>query len=188
MKPRAPVRAALRRVAAIPAIAAASTAIWIAAALPVRINWTTSAPLGVYSIHRSAGIARNDLVAVCLPDSVAALGLARGYVSAGSCSNGTSPVLKQVIAVAGDDVVLQRDFLAVNGRVVDHSRRHSTDSIGRPLGALPVGHRPVRDDEVWVLGIRRERSWDSRYFGPVPVASIVAIARPLLTLSAGNPQ
>lgn len=179
---------AKRRAAAIPAIAAASTTIWLATALPVRINWTTSAPLGVYSIQRAAGIERNDLVAACLPDWVAALGFARGYLSAGSCSSGTSPVLKQVIAVAGDDVELKRDFLAVNGRVVDRSRRHSTDSLGRPLEHVPFGRRLVCDGEVWLLGIRRERSWDSRYFGPVSAASIVAIARPLMTRSAGDPK
>jgi conjugative transfer signal peptidase TraF len=144
--------------------------------------------LGVYSIQRSADIARNDLVAVCLPEPVAALGHARGYLSAGSCSSGTIPVLKQVIAVAGDVVDLQRDFLAVNGRVVDDSPRHSTDKVGRPLEPLACGHRLVGDGDVWVLGIRRERSWDSRYFGPVPVASIVAIARPLMTLSRGDPE
>jgi type IV secretory pathway protease TraF len=62
------------------------------------------------------------------------------------------------------------------------------DSLGRPLEQLPFGTQIVRDGQVWVLGIHRERSWDSRYFGPVPRSSIVGIARPLLTLSLGEPQ
>jgi conjugative transfer signal peptidase TraF len=162
--------------------------VWFAPAVPVRINWTTSAPLGLYSTHRISNVVRDDLVALCLPGTVAALGHARGYLSGGVCPNGTSPVLKQVVAVAGDEVELQREFLAVNGRAVDHSRRLSADSIGRPLEPLPFGRRVVRDGEVWVLGVRRERSWDSRYFGPVPIASIVAKARPLLTVWAGEPK
>lgn len=161
---------------------------WFAPAVPVRINWTSSAPLGLYSTDRTSNLATNDLVAVCLTGTVAALGHARGYLWAGACPSGTSPVLKQVVAVAGDEVELRRDFLAINGRVIDQSRQ-SMDSLGRPLEAVPPdGTYIVRDDELWVLGIHRERSWDSRYFGPVPVTSIVAIARPLLTLSAGNPQ
>ena len=161
---------------------------WLASAIPVRINWTTSAPLGVYSMHHASDLTRNDLVAVCLQDAIEALGRARGYLSAGTCPSGTTPILKQVVAVAGDEVELQRDVLAVNGEIVDRSQRHSMDSLGRPLKPLPFGPHIVRDGEVWVLGIHRERSWDSRYFGPVPRSSIVGIARPLLTLSLGEPQ
>ena len=161
---------------------------WFASAITIRINWTTSAPLGVYSMHDVSDLTRNDLVAVCLQDALAALGRARGYLSAGTCPSGATPILKQVVAVAGDEVELQCDVVAVNGQIVDRSQRHSVDSLGRPLEQLPFGTQIVRDGQVWVLGIHRERSWDSRYFGPVPRSSIVGIARPLLTLSLGEPQ
>jgi len=173
---------------ALLAISAVSATVWLCAAIPVRINWTRSAPIGLYSTHQPDAVTRNDWVAVCLQDAIAALGRARGYVSAGTCPSGTTPILKQVVAVAGDEVELQRDGLAVNGEIVDRSQRHSVDSLGRPLEPFPFGRHIVRDGEVWVLGIHRERSWDSRYFGPVPRSSIVGIARPLLTLSLGEPQ
>lgn len=161
---------------------------WLASAIPVRINWTTSAPLGVYTMHDTRDLTRNDLVAVCLQGAIARLGRARGYLSAGTCSSGTTPILKQVVAVVGDDVELQRDVVAVNGQIIDRSQRHSMDSLGRALEPFPFGPHVVRDGEVWVLGVHRERSWDSRYFGPVPRSSIVGIAIPLLTLSLGDPQ
>ena len=171
---------------ALLAISAVSATVWLCAAIPVRINWTRSAPIGLYSTHQPDAVTRNDLVVVCLQGGVAGLGRARGYLSAGTCPSGTSPILKQVVAIAGDEVELQRNFFAVNGRVIDRSQRHSVDSLGRPLEPLPFGRRTVRAGEVWVLGVHRERSWDSRYFGPIPAASIVGTARPLLTLGAGR--
>jgi conjugative transfer signal peptidase TraF len=104
--------------------------------------------LGAYSVHDVRDLTRNDLVAVCLHDAIAALGRARGYLSAGTCPSGTTPILKQVVAVAGDEVELQRDVLAVNGEIVDRSQRHSMDSLGRPLEPLPFGPHIVRDGEV----------------------------------------
>lgn len=162
--------------------------IWLAPAIPVRINWTTSAPLGLYSTSHGSDLARGDLVAVCLPDAIAALGLARGYLSAGTCANGTSPVLKRVVAAAGDEVELRRDLLAINGRIIDCSPRPSNDSLGRPLEPPPFGRRVVAAGEVWLLGIHRDRSWDSRNFGPVAVSSIVGIVRPLLATAARKPE
>ena len=37
---------------------------WLASAIPFRINWTTPAPLGVYSMHDVRDLTRNDWVAV----------------------------------------------------------------------------------------------------------------------------
>jgi conjugative transfer signal peptidase TraF len=112
----------------------------------------------------------------------------RGYLAAGSCPSGISPVLKQVVATAGDEVELRGDDLAVNGQVIDRSQRLVEDRLGRPLEALPLGRSVVREGEIWVLGVHRARSWDSRYFGPIPVSSVVGVARPILTLNLGNTQ
>lgn len=60
------------------------------------------------------------------------------------------------------------------------------DSLGRHLELFPLGRSVVRDGGVWVLGVQRERSWDSRYFGPIPASSIVSVARPLITRNVGK--
>ena len=93
--------------------------------------------------------------------------------------------MKQIVAIAGDEIELQEEFLAVNGVVVDRTPLRSSDSLGRPLDHAQLGRRLVADGEVWVLGSERSRSWDSRYFGAVPVESIVASAKPVLTLGSG---
>lgn len=162
--------------------------VWGSPAIPVRINWTGSAPVGLYATLRQASTANTNLVAVCLPGALAARGRARGYLAAGTCRNGGSPILKQVVATAGDEVELRSDCIVVNGRVIDRSQRLPVDSLGRPLELFPLGHHVVREGEIWVLGVYRERSWDSRYFGPIPSSSIVSVARPILTLSMGTPQ
>ena len=41
--------------------------------------------------------------------------------------------------------------------------------------------------EIWVLGLDRQVSWDSRYYGPVPLDRIRAGALPVLTFGA-NPR
>lgn len=167
-------------------IAATSGMIWGSSAIPLRVNWTGSAPVGLYATFHRAPIARADLVVVCLPSTLAARGRARGYLAAGSCPNGTSPILKQVVATAGDEAELTSDTVAINDRVIDRSQRLFLDSLGRPLELFPLGRSVVRDGEVWVLGVHRERSWDSRYFGPIPASSIVGVARPLLTMNLGK--
>lgn len=160
--------------------------VWLAFVIPVRCNWTGSAPLGVYAVQRHAVPDRDDLVVVCPPGRVAEFGRRRGYLQGGSCPSGTSSILKQAVAIGGDEIELQDAYLSVNGRIVDHSRRHALDSVGRALGSYPAGRYVVRSGELWLLGVHRERSWDSRYFGPVPVASVIGVARPLLTFSEGS--
>ena len=170
---------------------AASTALLVASAvhgsslLDLRINWTSSAPLGLY--REVAGPPRRgDLGLLCLPPGLESFGRSRGYLWAGSCPGGSSPILKQVVALPGDEVDVQQRSVAVNGRFLDCSELHHVDSLGRPLEHVPLGRRKVSDGEAWVLGVYRERSWDSRYFGPIPAESIVGLARPLLTLSTGT--
>jgi conjugative transfer signal peptidase TraF len=169
-------------------IAAASTMVWGSSVAPVRINWTGSAPVGLYAISVKTPVSRADLVVVCLQGALATRGRARGYLAAGSCPRGISPILKQVAATASDEVELRSDGLAVNGQIIDRSQRLVEDSLGRPLEALPLGRSVVREGEIWVLGVHPVRSWDSRYFGSIPVSSVVGVARPILTLNLDKAQ
>jgi type IV secretory pathway protease TraF len=63
------------------------------------------------------------------------------------------------------------------------SRRMASDELGRPLHAMPSGSYVVGDGEVWILSGHDPRSYDSRYFGPVPTANIRGRAVPLLVAS-----
>jgi len=153
-------------------------------ALGLRVNWTSSMPLGLYR-EVPACLERGALVLICLPEKIARAGRQRRYLPLGDCPEGVSPIVKQIVAIAGDEIELQEEFLAVKGIVVARTGLRSTDSLGRPLDHAQLGRRLVADGEVWVLGSERSRSWDSRYFGAVPVESIVASAKPVLTLGSG---
>jgi type IV secretory pathway protease TraF len=41
--------------------------------------------------------------------------------------------------------------------------------------------RRVGAGEVWLFGFNDARSWDARYFGPVPAAGVRGVLRPVVT-------
>ena len=146
----------------------------------LRINTTTSMPRGLY---RSVGgpVTTGAWVSVSLPSEIARFGVERSYLGAGSCLNGTEPVLKVVAAVAGDVVEVTADGVAVNGELLAHSRPLERDRGGRELAAYSAGARALAPDELWLHSPFEERSWDSRYFGPVPSACVNDVVAPLVT-------
>ncbi len=145
----------------------------------LRINWTSSLPRGLYAVTKAA-IVRAQLVAVCPPPAVARRAVSRGYLLAGSCPTGNQPLLKLVAGVAGDQVAIEADGVHINGALLEASVPRAVDSQGRPMAATRFrGTVPPR--HVW-LHAPSLRSWDSRYFGPLPAKSVVSSLTPLWTL------
>ena len=142
--------------------------IWLAMALALafsaglRFNPTPSLPKGIYHIVSGApapkDFVRGELVSFCLEGEFAELALERGYLEAGSCPSGLRPLLKRLAALPGD--------------FVDPSvfPTRSVDSHGRPMspalapGVVPPGMALVLADHPG--------SFDSRYFGFVPLESL----------------
>jgi type IV secretory pathway protease TraF len=46
---------------------------------------------------------------------------------------------------------------------------------------VPWGRRRVAPGEVWLFGFHNPRSWDARYFGPVPLSGVRGVLQPILT-------
>lgn len=145
----------------------------------LRLNLTPSEPLGLWRIvplDRPAAV--GDLIFVCPPVSIAAFGLERGYFRWGSCPSGVAPLIKMVVATAGARIVISGE-VEIDGAPLLHSWLSSRDGAGRPLvpwsgGVVPAG---------WIfLHSSFAGSYDSRYFGPVPEAGLLGLARPLLTV------
>ncbi|AYD04869.1 conjugative transfer signal peptidase TraF [Neorhizobium sp. NCHU2750] len=145
----------------------------------LRINTTASEPLGIWRImplDRPA--ARGDLVFVCLPENAdSAVGKSRGYLRPGLCPDGVGPLIKTVVAVAGEKITVGGS-VTIDGIALADSRVVEIDGRGRPLvpyagGVVPYGqvflHSPFAG------------SWDSRYFGPLPASGILGLAREVLT-------
>ena len=144
----------------------------------LRLNLTPSEPLGLWRItplDRLAAV--GDLVFICPPAPLAALGLERGYFRWGPCPAGVAPLIKVVAAAAGSRIAIA-DAVVIDGVPLRHSRPSPRDGAGRPLrpwsgGIVPPG---------WIfLHSPFAGSYDSRYFGPVPEAGLLGLARPLFT-------
>ena len=173
---------ARRALAAIAGIAfAAAILIALGEAFGVLIaNTDSAAPAGVYRVV-GHGFGRGDLVAVCLPIAIAQDGLARGYLRTGGCAGDAEPVDKMVGAVAGDTVDIEPGWVVVNGVRFARSATASRDSAGRPLAHVAWGERTVAANQVWLFGFNDRRSWDSRYFGPIPAANVRGKLEAVLT-------
>ena len=183
---KAPLGRGRRR---LPNIATALALAVIALAVPaalgrflgLRITLTdSSAPSGIYRLI-AAPAGRGALVAACLPPAIARAGLTRGYLRQGDCPAGAEPVSKVIGALPGDVVELGLERIAINGVSLANSQTAARDRAGRPLPHEPSGIRRVAPGQVWLFGFNDARSWDARYFGPVPLANVRGVLRPVVT-------
>lgn len=158
------------------------SALAVGAAFGYRINVTQSLPLGIWQkTPDSKGAA---YVEFCLPESeFAVLVREREYTPHGTCPGGLAPLLKPVVAQAGDLVVITDKGLAVNGKplLTEPIREH--DSKGRPLPAMKPGSYPVPEKALWVISTYHPRSLDSRYYGAISEASVIAGMRPVFVFN-----
>lgn len=158
-------------------------AFWL---LDLRVAFTGSAcPPGIYratALRPGSRLMRGELVLVCLPDPLARFALGRGYLARGAgCGDGIEPVGKRIGALDGDMVALAPDYVAVNGQRLPNSASRARDSRGRDVPHVAFGTYAVKSREVWLFGEADPRSWDSRYFGPVPPNAVRAELKPVTT-------
>jgi len=146
--------------------------------LGIRLNISPSYPMGLYKEVKGQW-GRHDLVLSCLPKDVATMGIDRGYLGLSSQCNGHTPVIKKVIALAGDTVEIASQ-MRVNGEVIPNTPVNSADYLGRPLPRADGGTTP--DGYVWLLSNHIENSFDSRYYGTIPTSLVQFKLEPLWTL------
>jgi conjugative transfer signal peptidase TraF len=146
----------------------------------VRINTSSSLPLGLYV--RTDDL-QATLVEFCPAEPFATLSRKRGYRVAGfSCPDRAVPLLKPVVAQAGDAVEVSAEGIAVNGHLLPKSSALAKDAAGRALTPWPNGHYEVESGFVWVASTYSNGSYDSRYIGPVEEWRIRGRLKPLWLL------
>ena len=145
----------------------------------ILINTTPSMPLGLYVTSSDPGA---PVAAICPPEPYASFAIHRGYRTAGRCADGATPLMKPIVAKAGDVVELSQNGISVNGTAVPNTQPLTRDSTGRLLTPWNFGRFTVLPGTVWVASSHHPRSYDSRYFGPIPIACIRSRVRALCTL------
>lgn len=154
----------------------------LAHSLGIRINHTPSLPVGVWRISALDGpLPRGRIVAFCpLETEMFRDALRRKTIAPGMCPGGWEPMLKPVAAIAGDHVELSHSGVEINGAVMPGTIRVPYDF------AIPFGSYNVSAGEIWVLAAGHSRSFDSRYFGPIPITQVEGVADPVLIWPSGS--
>ena len=87
------------------------------------------------------------------------------------------PYIKRIIGIAGDRVAIQDGRVLVNGVPLNEPYLFAQDGMPQPTTPhSEVTSWVVGDGELFVMGDHRQRSSDSRDFGPVELSSVVGRA------------
>lgn len=133
-------------------------------------NETASVPVGLYRIHSTVPIRVGDIVAIRLPEHEATLLATRGYLPFGV------PLLKPVAALAGQSICRNGPHVTVDGKPVGDAK--TVDHRGRKL---PVwqGCQRLGPGQVFVMNAAVATSLDGRYFGVLPMDTVIGRAVPV---------
>jgi conjugative transfer signal peptidase TraF len=144
-----------------------------------RVNLTPSEPLGLWRIVKpDRPILVGDLVFICPPDTNEMReARARGYLRFGLCAGHVAPLIKTVGATSGQVIEISDD-VRVDGRPLPHSKVSRMDGQGREMARY--GGVVVPPATVF-LHSDFPGSFDSRYFGPLPMDGILGLAREVWT-------
>jgi conjugative transfer signal peptidase TraF len=128
------------------------------------VNRTHSLPVGLY--YWSDVPIKKGSIVLFKPDQNTGpeqLGIERGYEAR------ALPLLKRVVALAGDLVSVSSSGVSINGQLLSNSAPLSHDEAARPLAMAQLDHFRLGADQAFLMGVT-STSWDSRYFGPVSLA------------------
>ena len=135
-------------------------------------NASGSVPIGLYAVRPAGAIRATELVVVQPPSALATFLDERHYLPKGA------PMLKRVLALPGQTVCRADRAITVDGIAMGDAL--DRDSRGRPLPSWH-GCRRVPDGDAFLMNRQSEDSFDGRYFGLLPITTIVGRADPLWT-------
>lgn len=146
----------------------------------IRFIWNASAsvPVGLYRIVPVTRVEVTDLAVVIPPADLAAFLDERGYLPRGL------PLIKRVLALPGATVCRSGAEIVAYGTTYGQAR--ARDTRGRTLPAWQ-GCRTLRDGETFFMNWDSADSFDSRYFGPLPLSTVVGRAVPVWTTDDPRP-
>jgi conjugative transfer signal peptidase TraF len=135
-------------------------------------NASASVPIGLYTVQRALPLRIGELVVVSPPEPLAQFFAARRYLPLGV------PLVKHILALPGQTVCRDGRAITVDGISMGQALEH--DRFGRTLPDWQ-GCRTLAPGEVFVMNTVPADSLDGRYFGPLPMTTIVGRADPIWT-------
>ena len=137
-----------------------------------RLIWNASAsvPIGLYAVNPAGTLRTGELLVVTPPEKLATFLDERRYLPKGI------PLLKHIAALHGQTVCRTGDTISIDGITVGAAL--DRDHLGR---SLPVwqGCRVIAAGEIFLMNRQSVASLDGRYFGPLPIMTIVGRADPI---------
>lgn len=137
-------------------------------------NASASAPIGLYRLHPDAPASIGNWVAIMPPPELARFMAERHYLQIGV------PLLKRVGALPGRQVCRYGARVTIDGKAI--ATALPRDRRGRALTSWQ-GCSTVPPNALFLLNPAPD-SFDSRYFGAVPVSGLQGVAMPVLTRDA----
>jgi conjugative transfer signal peptidase TraF len=133
-------------------------------------NASASVPIGLYAVQPDSPLKHGDLVIAAPPMSLTTFLAERRYLPSGV------PLLKHVAALPGEIVCRRGFIIMIDGIAVASALMH--DRAGQPL-PIWQGCRKLMPNEIFLLNRAVPDSFDGRYFGPLPMISVIGRVVPL---------
>jgi len=134
-------------------------------------NASASVPIGLYVVQGAFPLHVGELVVIMPPMPLAQLFSVRHYLPLGV------PLLKHILALSGQTVCRNGRAITLDGSIVGEALE--SDRFGRVLPNWE-GCRTLGAGETFVMNTPPD-SLDGRYFGPLPLTTIVGRAEPIWT-------
>ncbi len=131
-------------------------------------NESESAPQGWYVVDDASPIKRGAVVAAFAPAEARTLAHNRGYLPH------NVPIIKTVWSIGGEEICSENGVIRAPNRP-DISVM-AQDGSGRELPSWD-GCITLDEDEFFLVSTDVQTSFDSRYFGAVPLENILGTAR-----------
>lgn len=146
--------------------------LWHRMGANVILNLTSSVPKGFYFVRPMTEPQYGTIVVFPIPKEVLSQLGDRPWL------NVNFPLIKPIAAIAGDTVCISDNGVVINNMHVANVYRE--DFQGASLPYLR-GCFTITNGHFFPVSRTNERSFDGRYFGIVPLTSIIGQAMPLFT-------
>tara|TARA_R110002073_G_scaffold39625_6_gene112950 strand:- start:1183 stop:1728 length:546 start_codon:yes stop_codon:yes gene_type:complete len=143
----------------------------------LQINVSGSMPYWIWRVASSAPVERGRVVSFCPTlEQTQQQANSASWLSKADCLDGVMPVLKSIAAVTGDQVLVSKEGISVNGKLLQRSARHNNALLRS--GLVPEGAYNVEAGQLWLISTYHPSSLDSRYYGPIALGQVEGVYCP----------